>query len=246
MEPQTTEEKPGTHPYQVYMLALCLFALVLLAAQLFAPIEPTTRTILDYADVALCSLFFVDFVVSLVRAPNRMRYFVTWGWIDLASSIPAIDILRIGRAGRILRIFRVLRGVRATKLIASFILERRSEGIFLAVTLVSLLLVVFSSVAILHFENAPDANIKTPEDALWWAFVTITTVGYGDKFPLTSEGRIIACFLMTAGVGLFGTFSGFVAAWFLRPENQQQESELEKVRAELAALRSILEKHGWD
>lgn len=61
-------------------------------------------------------------------------------------------------------------------------------------------------------ETAPESNIKTAEDAIWWAFVTITTVGYGDRFPVTTEGRIIAALLMTAGVGLFGTFTGFIAS----------------------------------
>jgi voltage-gated potassium channel len=63
---------------------------------------------------------------------------------------------------------------------------------------------------------------QTAEDALWWAYVTITTVGYGDKFPVTSEGRLIAGFLMTAGVGLFGTFTGFVASWFVEGREDEQ------------------------
>ena len=62
-------------------------------------------------------------------------------------------------------------------------------------------MVIFSSIAILNLENEPESNIKTASDALWWSFVTITTVGYGDKFPITYEGRIVAAFLMTAGVG---------------------------------------------
>ena len=153
-----------------------------------------------------------------------------------------VDALRWGRAARIVRIFRVLRGVRATKLIISFILDRRSEGTFLAAALISILLVVFSSIAILQFETTVDANIKTPEDALWWAFVTITTVGYGDKVPLSTEGRLIAGLLMTAGVYLFGTFSGFVAAWFLEPEAKKGENERESLRQELVAIRQLLEK----
>ena len=62
----------------------------------------------------------------------------------------------------------------------------------------------------------PDANIKTAEDALWWSYVTITTVGNGDRFPVTTGGRIIGTLLMTAGVGLFGTFTAFVSSWFLK------------------------------
>jgi voltage-gated potassium channel len=231
----------GSQPYQVFMLSLCLYALAALATESFLSLDPSTREVLQYADNGVCVLFFLDFLVSLFRAPKKWRYLYTWGWIDLASSIPTVDALRWGRAARIARIFRVLRGVRATKLLASFILDRRSQGAFLAAALVSILLVIFSSIAILQFETEGDSNIKSAEDALWWAIVTITTVGYGDKYPLTAEGRIIAGLLMTAGVGMLGTFSGFVAAWFLAPQAKQQDTELEGLRQEISEIRELLE-----
>jgi voltage-gated potassium channel len=95
-------------------------------------------------------------------------------------------------------------------------------------------LVVFCSIAVLHFETEPESNIKTAEDAIWWAFATITTVGYGDRYPVTSEGRFVATILMCAGVGLFGTFSGFLAAWFIGTPGPQNKTDL---GTELAALR---------
>ena len=187
--------------------------------------------------------FSCDFLVSLWRAPDRRRYLLTWGWVDLLSSIPTVDVARWGRAARVLRIFRVLRGLRATKLLASLILRRRAQNTALAGSLVALLLVVFSSIAILHFEGEPESNIKTAEDAVWWAFTTITTVGYGDRFPVTSEGRFVAAILMAAGVALFGTFSGFLAAWFIGPQDAEESGlreELTALRRELAELRQSL------
>lgn len=103
------------------------------------------------------------------------------------------------------------------------------------------MLVVVSSVTILHVETAPDSNIKTAEDAVWWSIVTITTVGYGDRFPVTSEGRFIGGLLMFAGVGLFATFSGFVAAWFLHPADAKNEVGLEEIREEISEIRRLLE-----
>ena len=234
-------------PYLLFMLALSLLALGLLGAGVLLPLDPDESRLLAYADNAVCVLFLLDFFVTLARAENRWKYFVTWGWIDLLSSIPAVEALRVGRTARVLRILRVLRGVRSAKVLAEVLLRRRAEGAFLAVCLVSILLVFTGSVAILHFETAPESNIKGPEDALWWAVVTLTTVGYGDRFPVTSEGRVLAALLMTAGVGLFGTLSGFVASWFLKapaaPESSSDpdvaalRAEVERLRAELATAR---------
>ena len=153
----------------------------------------------------------MDFFVSVRRAPDRWKYLITWGWLDLLSSVPTIDVVRWGRAARVVRVFRVLRGLRATKIVSGLILHRRAENTFLAASLIAMLLIIFCSVAALHFEVDPDSNIKTAEDAIWWAFATIATVGYGDRYPVTSEGRFVAAILMSAGVGLFGTFSGFLA-----------------------------------
>ena len=76
---------------------------------------------------------------------------------------------------------------------------------------------------------------------IWWAFVTMTTVGYGDTYPVTLEGRIIAAVLMIAGVGLFGTFTGFVATWFLQPGETEQDRELAAIRRSLAAIADRLD-----
>jgi voltage-gated potassium channel len=104
------------------------------------------------------------------------------------------------------------------------IFANKVHGAFASISTIAILLVIFSALAILQVETDPNSNIKTAEDAIWWSYVTVTTVGYGDKFPVTTEGRIIASILMTAGVGLFGTFTAFVSSWFLA-EKKEEESE---------------------
>jgi voltage-gated potassium channel len=96
-----------------------------------------------------------------------------------------------------------------------------------SIALTTILLVAFASVSILIFESGPDANIRTAEDAIWWSVSTITTVGYGDRFPVSVEGRVIAMVLMISGVGLFGALSGTVASLFIGKE--ESSSELEEV-----------------
>src|SRR5262249_46063799 len=93
----------------------------------------------------------------------------------------------------------------------------RAKGALATALFVCLVLVTFGSVTILHVETDPQSNIRTPGDALWWSLATIATVGYGDKYPVTAEGRAVAIMLMMGGIGLFGTFTGYLATWFMEP-----------------------------
>jgi voltage-gated potassium channel len=227
--------------YQIFMLVLCLYSLGILIYQASGAGTPSTIAVLDYADYGVCVLFLGDFVYSLVRAENRWRYFITWGWLDLLSSIPAIDIARWGRAARILRIFRLLRAVRASQLLADFIVKKRAQNGLLAVSLLAIIMVTVCSIAILRIESGANGNITTPDDAVWWAFTTITTVGYGDRYPITFEGRLVAVVLMIGGVGLFGTFSGFLASWFVGRDDDAAK-EIAALRQELRELREIVQR----
>jgi len=228
--------------YHLAMLVLSLYAIASLAAEAAVHLDPQIRIILTYADYGVCILFLCDFLLSLWHSPRRLHYLWTWGWIDLLSSIPMLSVARWGRLARVARVLRVLRGVRATKEISSVLLRNRARNTFLAASLLALLLIVVCSIAELHFETVPGANIHTAEDAVWWAFTTITTVGYGDHYPVTPEGRFVAVILMCAGVGLFGAFSGFLAAWFLESEASQTDAEVAKLRFEIERLRELIEQ----
>ncbi|HEY0081245.1 MAG TPA: potassium channel family protein, partial [Pyrinomonadaceae bacterium] len=142
---------------------------------------------------------------------------------------------------RLVRILRILRAFRSTKLLLSFLFRNRSSSTFASVALISFVLVIFSSIAILNLEDVPESNIKTPADALWWAFVTITTVGYGDKFPVTVEGRLLAAVLMTAGVGLFGTFTAYIASFFIEAEQHKEQADIQHLISEIRLLREKIE-----
>lgn len=232
-------------PYELYMLVLSIFSIGVLAVDSFQSLPPAMHDVLDYADTALCVLFLADFLRSLKRAPNRGRYLLRSGWLDLLSSIPAVGVFRLGRLSRIARIVRLLRAVRSVRTIGRTIAKHRQESALLAAALVSILLVVFASIAVLQFERGPDSNISTGGDALWWAFATITTVGYGDRYPVTLEGRLTAAVLMAAGVALFGTLSGLVASWFLHGDAAKESEENEAISAltvEVARLRTVLER----
>jgi voltage-gated potassium channel len=228
-------------PYQLFMFGLGVYVLLSLAAQTFLGLSAHTDAILDQVDQVICIVFFVDFWINLFTAHNKLAY-LKWGWIDLLSSLPMVDFARAGRLARVIRVLRAFRGVRSARFLAQYLLHRRADGAFFAIALLSVLLVLFSSIAILQFETSPRSNIRSPEDALWWAFTTITTVGYGDKYPVTSEGRMIAAVLMTAGVGMFGSFTGLIASWLLVPnrKDRQQESEISQLRQQVAEIHQHL------
>lgn len=223
--------------YQIFVLALSVWAIAALAISAVIPHGTAAHTFLEYADVLVCGLFFIDFAMTLALSKDRWRYLATWGWLDLLSSIPMLPAARLGRFARIFRVVRVIRGIRATRLMASLVLQHRAENTFLAAALVAILLTITCGAAMLHFEvHAENSNIKTAEDAVWWALVTITTVGYGDRFPVTTEGRLIAVVLMFAGVGLFGTFSAFLASWFIGGMEQEKQSDIAELREEIRCL----------
>jgi voltage-gated potassium channel len=209
--------RPG--PYDLFALALSIFALILLGARVGLTLDPETNRIIDWADLIVCVFFFCDFITTLARAPDRMRYLYTWGWLDLAASIPAIDAFRIGRVGRVVRILRVLRIFKASRMVAMALATRRRGSAIWAAVFIAIVVVFSASIAVLEFERV-DGNIKTAEDAVWWAITTITTVGYGDRYPVTTEGRIVAVALMIVGAGLFGTLTGAAAAWFMQPARE--------------------------
>lgn len=227
-------------PYLVFSLLLSSLSLAILSATALLSLDRDTQKILDYTDNVLCAFFFSDFIIMFIRAEKKGRYFFTWGWLDLLSSIPTIEILRLGRLARVMRIFRVLRSIRSARVFTTLILQKRAENGLLAVALISMLLVVVSSIAVLQFERGADGNIQTAEDALWWSMTTITTVGYGDRYPVTSEGKAIAVALMLGGISLFGTFLGFVAAWFVAPSNASRENEIAALQTQIAKLKKLL------
>jgi voltage-gated potassium channel len=227
----TQEQKQALHPINIIVFFLSIYVIVALVIDTFFPLSHEVSTLLHDIDYVICFVFFIDFLHRLVTAKNKWEY-MRWGWIDLLSSIP-MNIFLAGRLFRIFQLLRVLRAIRSIKYLSHYFLKNKIKSAFTSAAILAFLMIVFCAIGILQVEkNAVGSTIKTAEDALWWAYATITTVGYGDKVPVTSEGRIIAAVLMTVGVGLFGTFTAYVASWFVarkEEENDEKENE-EKIK----------------
>jgi voltage-gated potassium channel len=226
-------------PFQFAILVLSVLSLGAIAADALLPLPPEISRLLQWVDLLACGAFFIDFVVRFRLAESKLA-FMKWGWIDLLASVPNVEALRVGRFVRLLRLLRLLRGVRSLPRLVGVLFGGGQRGGVASVGMIMFLLIVLSSVGVLWFERVDGANIRTAGDALWWSVTTVTTVGYGDRYPVTAGGRTIAAGLMVAGVGLFGALSGIVASLFLgqRAEQDAMLVELKAMRAEMERMRT--------
>ena len=244
MKPSPDKETPDEMRrfgfLEIAVLVLSVYVLGALLAQTVFHVSPEVSLLIDRIDTFVCVVFLADFAVRFRRAPSKLA-FMKWGWIDLVSSIPAYDFLRWGRMLRLIRLFRILRAFRSARHLLAFLFHNRARGLIGTAVLAVVVLLIFSCIAVLVFEDSPDANIKTPFDAFWWAISTITTVGYGDKFPVTTEGRIVAIVLMVTGVGFFGVLTGLFARLFVESEFRKEESDIRHLATEIRLLRERID-----
>jgi voltage-gated potassium channel len=197
-------------PYELFNAALTLVS-IFNGLLVFVPFASKTRQVVILADAFFSVIFLVDFAYRFLRARSRRNYFFKCGgWLDLIGSLPLPLV-------RLLRLFRVRRTVESSSVRGIFreLYRRRAESAVLLVILLVLIAAEFGALAVLAFErHYPRANIKTGGDALWWAYVTMTTVGYGDEYPISPGGRIVGIVMMTLGLALFGTLTGYLATSF--------------------------------
>ena len=185
-------------------------------------------------------LFTVDYVVRLVLAEHRLKWF---GRHLLDLAVVALPILRPLRLIRLVTVLAIFQRVAGKTL-------RGKVVVYVAGSTV--MLVYVASLAMLEAERpAPDAKIITFGDALWWACTTITTVGYGDLFPVTATGRCIAVGLMLGGIALIGTITASVAAWLVQKVAEEDGAEQSATRhqvneltAQVRALQEMIVQQG--
>jgi len=189
-------------------MLLSIFSIALLSMGFFLPETSEVYRLITYFDFILCLIFLYDFLVQLFTAEDKWKYMYTIGWLDLLSSIPVVSELRYIRIFRIFRIFRIIKSI---KLLIEFIRENKASSLYGFVVFSAFTTLVICTTLVLHVEQET-GNIKTAEDALWWSFITITTVGYGDHYPVTNVGRLISVILIVAGVATFGAAISYISS----------------------------------
>ncbi len=224
--------------YELFILFLSLYAIVVIILVQIVPISDSTIRILIIVDNFVAVVFLYDFFRQLYMAPRKLNY-LKWGWMDLLSGLPGMYYLRLLRIGRIIRTRNELRRTTGRSTWEAF-KHHRAESAVLTTTFGLFFLILFASILILNAEaDSQNAVITDAEDAVWWSFVTLTTVGYGDEIPSTGAGRLIGIFLMTGGILLAAVFTGYAASYF-NPRSEREMEMLIDVRSELEEIKRLL------
>lgn len=232
--------KEHVSAFQLFVLALSFYVLGALVVDTFFALPPEVDQLFDYMDYLVCTVFFIDFCQRFYRAPSKLRY-MRWGWLDLLACIPA-GWFQAARLARVVQVVRVLRALRSLELVWQVLFRDRAKGVLASAATATVLLVVFGALTVLMVETPnPESPINTAEEALWWAIVTVTTVGYGDYYPITTLGRIVAVLLMVCGVGLFGSFAAYVSSLFVE---DQEASDSRQHKANRQMMRHMIDQVG--
>ena len=250
--------------YEIFILVLTVMSLIVMALVIM-PLSPATHETLLWFDNAICVVFLADFLYNITGSRPRSEYFIRRrGWLDLLGSIPTLGffrftaLFRLARLSRLARIMRLLSGQHKRELIDDIVKNRGQYALFISLLLVFIVLTA-GTVLVLQFESrSPDANIVTGGDALWWAIVTLTTVGYGDFYPVTTLGRMTGVGVMAAGIGLIGALASILASILVPSPDEQaaaataagsdDKAELDQrltaIQGELEAIRAELRASG--
>jgi voltage-gated potassium channel len=256
--------------YNIFILVLTVYSLAVMALLVLPILDANTREMLNVYDNVICVIFLADFAYNLTGSKPRRAYIIhERGWLDLLGSIPSFGffqltaLFRLARLSRLARIGRLLGGQNRRELVRDVVDNRGQYASFITILAAGLVLSV-SSVLVLQVESrSPEANITTPGDALWWGLVTITTVGYGDQYPVTLLGRLVGTVVMIAGIGIIGALASILASILVPSADNTSEAaaepaaaagasptsagtavilaELAELRSEVTALREAVE-----
>lgn len=205
--------------FAFFIQALILISIVTFSVETIPDLSPQTKTLLRVIEVFCVMVFTVEYILRIYVADSKPKFiFSFFGIIDLLAILPfylsfGID-LRSLRALRFLRLFRVLKLVRYNRAMNHFTraIKSAKEEIFLFL-FITLILIYFSAVGIYYFENeAQPEHFSSIFDSLWWAIITLTTVGYGDVYPITVGGKMFTFFILLIGLGIVAIPTGIISS----------------------------------
>ena len=219
---QPRKERKMNLGYEIFVGVLSILSILNIFFIYLVP-DPDLDGILNIMNGLFSIIFLGDFFFRLATVPSKSHYFFRdFGWADLFASLP-LPQFKILRVFRLFRVYRLMTNI-GPKVIVNTLVKDRAGSALYVLLLMGIFVLEFGALAVLKAEKInPDANIKTSADAVWYVVVTISTVGYGDRFPTTGWGRIVGTITILIGVGIFGTFTGFLANFFLSPAKKEED-----------------------
>lgn len=196
------------------------------------------RTHFVVLDVIFLALFSIEYILRVYIEPRKRDFVLSfYGIIDLLAILPSLVFVPGFRVLRILRFLRIFRIFKATRFILA--VDRMTAALrqiyqeIIALVILSLMLVYLSACGIHFFERAVQPEkFGSILDSMWWAVVTLTTVGYGDAFPITPGGKIFTAFVTLIGVGLIAIPSGLLASVLTEARVEREQIEAEEIENE--------------
>ncbi len=210
-----------------------------MGAQTFYKQSPEVYRWLNLLDGFICAVFLADWGIKFQAAENKKK-FLKWGWVDLCLSLPATQSFWAAYP----QLLRFARCARSLKYIVEFFSKDQKTGKFVDCCIFCVAFVVFSAIVIFNCEkHVEGANIKNMSDALWFSIVSLSTVGYGDRFPVSDLGRVVGSIIIIGGVGLYASFTGFIVSKFITDDRVDQIlEENRQIKQLLADLKKDAEK----
>jgi voltage-gated potassium channel len=229
--------------YELFILLLSLVSIANMAISSFSIItrDDPVLEVVRIINSLLILFFLFDFSYRLFTASSKATYFFkNWGWADLLACVP---VLRAFRVFRIVRAARLMRAFGLKNMVNEVINHRADSALYLTVFAVTVLAEVAAIFVLQAGQMNPAANIVTGEDAVWWVVVSITTVGYGDRFPTTTLGRIVGVVVLFCGIALLGVLTSFLAHFFLSSRKKPEGGLVpDDARARIADLQARLDE----
>lgn len=201
------------------LVFLAILSTGLLVFEITHDVTFSTSKLISRLDIGIALIFLADFVYGFTQARDKAKFFQK-RWYELLASIPITSTTtQILRSLRLLRVLRIIRLMARMRRVADFYLDGAKFQLF-SIILTVFTLVFMGAVAFHSYEFGINQNVHNLFDSFWWAMVTVTTIGYGDIYPVTTAGRIVAMMLMIIGIGTIGTVVGSVATQFLKAEEE--------------------------
>jgi voltage-gated potassium channel len=208
------------------LTVLALVWLPILIVPIVARLPTGIATVFDAIDYFVWAAFAIEYGVKLYLTPLR-RHYIAHHLVELA--VIALPLLRPLRALRLLRVVNIFRaGLILTNALRRLRGVLTHHGLHYVLFVVLGVIVVCAALEFEFEEGTHGSNIQNFGDALWWAIVTVTTVGYGDKYPVSAGGRGVAAVLMLVGIGLIGVLTATVASFFIGQEADEEQAALQQ------------------